>query len=194
VTRSVRLAYFSTASSSPASLALSSSSVASSLARQRRVSTQNCKLAEQECAKSCSAEPARGVDAPPLFPLVQLLRLQRGRLAVKHVHRPHACLQHARCACEHALEVGRDVACLVGELLLALAAHDCHELVDVHACVNGYLAAKVVLKLVLFAAAGGVVRQQLREALDAHLARSLRCRLAAPAQAVLGTVTGLDGG
>jgi hypothetical protein len=104
--------------------------------------------------------------------LVQQVQLELRGLAVEDVDGLDAGLEHPGCAEEHALQVAGDVARLVREQLLAHAAHGYEELVDVHAGVDGDLAAKVVVELLRLDAPGRVVAQHLGEAVDPHAAAS----------------------
>ena len=113
----------------------------------------------------------------PLLPLRELAALHRRRLAVEDEDGLDPILHQPDRAVEHAGEVARHLARLVRQLALAARLpHRDQELVDRHGRVDRDLPPKVVLELVLLDRVRRVVRDEAREALDAHRAEICSAR------------------
>lgn len=79
--------------------------------------------------------------------LLQKVELQLWGLAIEHVYRLDAGLQHSCRPKEHALQVTCDFSGFVSQQLVSDAPHGYEELVYVHASINCDLASEVVVKL-----------------------------------------------
>jgi hypothetical protein len=64
--------------------------------------------------------------------------------------------------------VAGHLSSFIGQQLIPLPANNCQELIDVHAGINSYLPAKVVVEILLLDAFGGMVAQKLCQTLDSH--------------------------
>jgi len=82
---------------------------------------------------------------------------------------PHlTCFQHACCAVKHALQVTCDLSSLIRQQLITLTPNHCQKLVDVHAGINSYLPAKIVVEVLLLDAFGSLVAKEFGQARDSH--------------------------